>query len=137
MGNLVEGKQNGEVAVGLRSFIQQAGGDVVDKENRPTLDSPAGLAALQLMTQIAFQDQSSPPGLLDLTDMQGLFLDGKLAMCPIWPYLYSVAKDPKQSKVAGKLPSLWPPAPGSHGHDFSWGFCVSTPRSTRTKPGNG
>jgi multiple sugar transport system substrate-binding protein len=126
-GTLVEGKQNGEVAVRLHSFIQQAGGDVVDKENRPTLDSPAGLAALQLMTQIAFQDQSSPPGLLDLTDMQGLFLDGKLAMCPIWPYLYSVAKDPKQSKVAGKFAiALAPGHPDRVGTIFSWGFCVSS-----------
>lgn len=126
-GTLIEGKQNGEVATRLHSFIQQAGGDVVDKNNRPTLDTPAGLDALRLMTQIMFEDQSSPPGLLDLTDMQGLFLDGKLAMAPVWPYLYSIANDPQQSKVAGKFAIGLPPGhPDRVGTIYSWGFCVSS-----------
>ena len=126
-GTLIEGKQNGEVATRLHSFIQQAGGDVVDKNNRPSLDSPAGLDALRLMTQIMFEDQTSPPGLLDLTDMQGMFLDGKLAMAPIWPYLYAIASDPQQSKVAGNFAVGLPPGhPDRVGTIYSWGFCVSS-----------
>jgi multiple sugar transport system substrate-binding protein len=99
----------------------------VDKNNRPTLDSPAGLDALRLMTGIMFEDQSSPPGSLDLTDMQGMFLDGKLAMAPVWPYLYALASDPQQSKVAGKFAVALPPGhPDRVGTIYSWGFCVSS-----------
>lgn len=125
-GTLVEGKQNGEAAIHLEAFMQQAGGDIVSADMKPSIDSAEGLAAAKLMTGLAFDDQSTPPGLLDLTDMQGLFLQGKLAMAPQWPYLYSLAKDPSQSKVVGKFAVA--PSPGNPHQvstTFSWGFAVS------------
>jgi len=125
-GTLIEGKQDGECAIRLEAFIQQAGGDIVDGSGKPRLDTPEGLAAAQLMTGIAFDDRSTPPGLLNLTDMQGLFLQGKLAMAPVWPYLYSLAKDPKQSKVVDKFAvALSPGNPDQVSTTFSWGFAVA------------
>jgi ABC-type glycerol-3-phosphate transport system substrate-binding protein len=126
-GTLIAGKQNIEASTRLHAFIQQAGGDILDENNKPTIDSDAGRAALEFMTNIAFVDQSSPPGVLELSDMQGLWLEGKLAMAPVWPYLYALSKDPAQSKVAGKLKIAVPPGnPHRVATVYSWGFCVAS-----------
>jgi ABC-type glycerol-3-phosphate transport system substrate-binding protein len=131
-GTLVEGKQEGEVAVRFQSFIHQAGSDIADSNFKPTIDTVQARMAAHLMTALAFEDKSTPSGLLNLTDMQGLFLQGKLAMAPVWPYLYSLAKDPKQSKVAGKFDvALSPGNPDQVSTTFSWGFAVSAASKNR------
>jgi multiple sugar transport system substrate-binding protein len=130
-GTLVEGKQNGEAAIRLEAFIQQAGGDISSSSFDPTIDTAQGLAAAELMRGLV-ADRSAPGGLLDLTDMQGRFLQGKLAMAPMWPFLYSLAKDPKQSKVAGKFDvALSPGNPDQVSTTFSWGFAVSAASKNR------
>jgi ABC-type glycerol-3-phosphate transport system substrate-binding protein len=125
-GTIVAGKQDGEVTTRLESYIQQAGGDIVDDDGMPDLDTDATRAAFDLMTGIQFQDRSSPPGLHDLTDIQGQFLEGKVAMALVWPYLWSLTQDESQSKVAGKVDIA--PAPGNPDQvatTFSWGFGIS------------
>jgi multiple sugar transport system substrate-binding protein len=130
-GTLVEGKQEGECAVRFQALIQQAGGNICDSSFRPTLDTQPALAAAALMTGLV-ADGGAPAGLLDLTDMQGQFLQGKLAMAPVWPYLYSLAKDPAQSKVAGKFSvALSPGDPAQVSTIFSWGFAVSAASKNR------
>lgn len=125
-GTLIEGKQHPESTTRLHGFIQAAGGDILDANNKPTFDSDATRAALDLMTGIMFDDKTSPQGLLDLTDMQGQWLQGKLAMAPCWPYLYALSKDPAQSKVVGKFAIDSPPGnPVRAATTFSWGFMVA------------
>lgn len=125
-GTIVPGKQDGEVATRFESFIQQAGGDIADANGAPTIDTPQAREALRLMTAIQNDDKSSPPGLHDLTDIQGQFLEGKVAMVPVWPYLNGLASDLAQSKIAGKFSVA--PSPGNPDQvstTFSWGFGVS------------
>ena len=124
-GTLISGRQDGEVAIHLQSFIEQAGGSIIGEDGSPAVDSEAGLAAMELMTGIQFEDESSPPGLHDITDMQGLFLEGQLAMARNWPYMYSLAEDESQSQVAGQFDVA--PLPGNP-HQvasvFSWGYAI-------------
>ena len=47
-GTLIAGKQDIEATTRLQSFIQQAGGDILDANNKPTFDSDAGHAALRV-----------------------------------------------------------------------------------------
>ena len=125
-GTLIAGKRNIEAATRFHAFIQQAGGDILDANKKPTIDSDAGHKALEFMTAVELTDQSAPPGVLDLSDAQGMWLDGKLAMLPVWPYLYSLSKDPKQSKVAGKVKLDIPPGnPNRVATAYSWGFCAA------------
>ena len=57
--------------------------------------------------------------MLELPDMQGLWLEGKLAMAPVWPYLYSLSKEPLGDKFAiATAPGLVNPG----GTVYSWGF---------------
>jgi multiple sugar transport system substrate-binding protein len=54
-------------------------------------------------------------------------LEGKLAMLPVWPYLYSLSKDPKQTKVVGKVKIDIPPGnPNRVATAYSWGFCAAS-----------
>jgi ABC-type glycerol-3-phosphate transport system substrate-binding protein len=122
-GTLVASKQGIEAATRLHSFYQQAGGDLLDANGVPTINSDAGRAALELMSALVFEDKAAPEGVLELPDMQGLWLEGKLAMAPVWPYLYSLSKEPLGGKFAlATAPGLVRPA----GTVYSWGFAQAS-----------
>lgn len=125
-GTLIAGKQDIEATTRLHSFIQQAGGDILDANNKPTFDSDAGHAACEFMLNVADVDKSSPPGVLAYSDMMGLWLDGKLAMAPMWPHMYATSKDPASSKVVGNVKLDIPPGnPDRVATAYSWGFCAA------------
>lgn len=126
-GTLIASKQNIESATRLHALYQQCGSDILDAGNRPTIDTEAGRAALAHMMGFVFEDQSAPPGVLELSDMQGLWLEGKLALAPVWPYLYALSKDPAQSQVAGRFRIGLPPGnPDRVSTVYSWGFAVAS-----------
>ena len=126
-GTLIAGKQDIEATTRLHSFIQQAGGDILDANNKPSFDSDAGHAACEFMLNVADVDKSSPPGVLAYSDMMGLWLDGKLAMAPMWPHMYATSKDPASSKIVGKVKLDIPPGnPDRVATAYSWGFCAAS-----------
>jgi multiple sugar transport system substrate-binding protein len=122
-GTMILSKQGVEASTRLNSFYQQAGGDILDASGQPTIDSDAGHAALEFMYDVVFSDKSAPEGVLELPDMQGAWLDGKLALAPVWPYLYPLSKKPLGDKFGiATAPGLKRPA----GTVFSWGFAAAT-----------
>jgi ABC-type glycerol-3-phosphate transport system substrate-binding protein len=125
-GTMIPGNRDGEVSTRFESYIQQAGGDIVDEAGDPAIDNQAALDAFELMTTIQFEDESSPAGLHDLSAMQGQFLEGKVAMVSVWPYLWALATDPAQSKISDDVAvALNPGNPDQVATTFSWGFGVS------------
>jgi ABC-type glycerol-3-phosphate transport system substrate-binding protein len=55
--------------------------------------------------------------------MQGRWLEGKLAMAPVWPYLYGLSKEPLGDIFAiTTSPGLSRPA----GTVYSWGFAAAS-----------
>jgi ABC-type glycerol-3-phosphate transport system substrate-binding protein len=125
-GTIIPGKQDGEVATRYESYLKQTGSDVAEADGNPTLDTEAGVEVFDMMSGIQFEDQSSPPGLHDITDIQGQFLEGKVAMVLQWPYMYGMTADESQSKVVGNVGLA--PAPGNPDQvstTFSWGFGVN------------
>lgn len=125
-GTVIPGKQDGEVATRFESFVLAAGGRIADENGAPTIDTPEARAAFDMMTGIQFDDKSSPQGLNDLTVMQGQFLEGNAAMIIIWPYLYSIASDDTQSKVAGNFDIAKVPGDPQVSTTFSWGFGINS-----------
>ena len=99
-GTMILSKQGIEAATRLNAFYQQNGSDIIDAAGKPTIDTDAGHAALEFMTGAVFEDKSAPEGVLELPDMQGAWLDGKLALAPVWPYLYSLSKEPLGNNFA-------------------------------------
>ena len=121
-GTMILSKQGIEAATRLNSFYQQAGADIVDASGKPTIDTDAGHAALEFMTKMVFEDKAAPEGVLELPDMQGGWLDGKIALAPVWPYLYSLSQKPLGGKFAiATAPGLKRPA----GTVYSWGFTAA------------
>ena len=81
----------------------------------------------EFMLNVADVDKSSPPGVLAYSDMMGLWLDGKLAIAPMWPHMYTTSKDPTSSKVVGKVKLDIPPGnPDRVATAYSWGFCAAS-----------
>jgi ABC-type glycerol-3-phosphate transport system substrate-binding protein len=120
-GTMILSKQGIEAATRLNSFYQQAGSDIVDG-GKATIDTDAGHAALEFMTNMVFTDKAAPEGILELPDMQGAWLGGKLALAPVWPYLYSLSKKPLGDRFAiATAPGLKRPA----GTVYSWGFAAA------------
>ena len=72
-------KQGIEAATRLHSFYQQAGGDLLDADGKPTINSDAGRAALEFMTALVFEDKSAPGGRARAARHAGPWLEGKLA----------------------------------------------------------
>ncbi len=121
-GTMILSKQGIEAATRLNAFYQQNGSDIIDAAGKATIDTDAGHAALEFMTGAVFEDKSAPEGVLELPDMQGAWLDGKLALAPVWPYLYSLSKEPLGNTFSiGTAPGN--PNPG--GTVYSWGFAAA------------
>ena len=113
-GTLIASKQGIEASTRLHSFYQQAGGDLLGADGKPTINSDAGRAALEFMSKMVFEAKAAPEGVLELTDMQGMWLEGKLAMAPVWPYLYSLSKEPLGRQVRDRH-GAGPREPWRHG----------------------
>ncbi len=121
-GTMILSKQGIEAATRLNAFYQQSGSDIVDASGNATIDTEAGRAALEFMTALVFEDKAAPEGVLELPDMQGAWLEGELALAPVWPYLYSLSKEPLGDTFAiGTAPGN----PDDGGTVYSWGFAAA------------
>jgi multiple sugar transport system substrate-binding protein len=127
-GTIVEGKQSGEPVTHLLDFFLQAGGTVMDG-NRVMVNSPENINTFNYLLGMQQEDKSSPPGAVsyDNADAHNMFMQGKAAMVINWPYMYSLASDPAQSKVAGKFAVAPQPAGKvKTSAVWSWGFGISS-----------
>jgi ABC-type glycerol-3-phosphate transport system substrate-binding protein len=124
-GTMILSKQGIEAATRLNAFYQQAGGEIVDGSGQPTIDTDAGRAALEFMRAMVFDAKGAPEGVLELPDMQGAWLEGRLALAPVWPYLYSLSLDPVGSEnfAIGTAPGMNGPQGGTV---YSWGFAAAS-----------
>lgn len=81
---------------------------------KPVFNTGGGLKALQYMSDSLKTGISNPNSKEYLEeDVRKVFSDGKAAFALNWTYMYNMANDPKQSKVAGKVGIV--PAPGATG----------------------
>jgi ABC-type glycerol-3-phosphate transport system substrate-binding protein len=124
-GTMILSKQGIEAATRLNSFYQQAGGEIVDASGAPTINTDAGRAALEFMHSMVFDAKAAPEGVLELPDMQGAWLEGRLALVPVWPYLYSLSLDPigAENFAIGTAPGMNGPQGGTV---YSWGFAAAS-----------
>lgn len=98
------------------------GGAYFDTNMKPLIDSEVGVQALTDLVQLA-KNKAIPEAMLDWTDLNNAFLQGKAAMIVQWSDTarFSYDKEAWQSQVAGKvdwaeLPRGLPDAP--HGGSF-------------------
>jgi ABC-type glycerol-3-phosphate transport system substrate-binding protein len=85
------------------------GGKFFDAENRPLVNSPEGVAALETMKRIT--EYTDPEYLVsDSTYVQQQFQQGKIAMANLWSSRAGAMNDPGESDVVGLVEMAKAPA---------------------------
>src|SRR5262249_38484682 len=81
---------------------------------KPVFDQGGGLEAMQYMEQTMKDGITNPNSREYLEeDVRKVFSSGEAAFALNWTYMYNLANDPKESKVAGQVDLV--PAPGVAG----------------------
>lgn len=86
-------------------FMKAYGGDLIDSNFKPTVNTPENITALQYMTDSLYKSKISDPASVTADDRNAisLFSQGKLPFVFDWSFAWSTFNDPSQSKVAGKV----------------------------------
>jgi multiple sugar transport system substrate-binding protein len=96
------------------TLVDAYGGKFLDASGKPAFQTDGGLKALQYMVQ-TMQDGITNPNSKEFLeeDVRRVFQNGEAAFALNWTYMYNLANDPKESKVAGQVDVV--PAPGIAG----------------------
>ncbi|MHA7306825.1 ABC transporter substrate-binding protein [Arthrobacter sp. TMN-49] len=102
------------LTVNVAEAINTAGGTIVDKDGKATVDSAEAKAGLTNLVQ-AYKDGDIPKQAVTYQEEQGRtsFQDGKLMFLRNWPYVYNLAKTDGSSKVKDTFGIA--PLPGKDG----------------------
>lgn len=95
-------KAGWNIAQSFNNLFVGFGGDFVDDQNMPQINSEAGMKTLELMKEIS---QYLDPEYLvsDSTYVQQQFQQGKIAMANFWQSRAGAADDENESQVVGKI----------------------------------
>jgi multiple sugar transport system substrate-binding protein len=95
------------------TLVSAYGGDFL-KDGKPDFQNGGGLSALKYMVDSYKSGLTNPNSKEFLEeDVRKVFENGDAAFALNWTYMYNMANDPKDSKVAGKVGVV--PAPGVAG----------------------
>jgi multiple sugar transport system substrate-binding protein len=115
------------LTVNFSEAVNSAGGQVVDKDGKPNVNTPEAKAGLEELVN-GFKTGAIPKAAITYKEEESrrAFQDGKLLFLRNWPYVYALAsKTDGSSKVAGKfgvapLPGKTGPGVSSlGGHDYA------------------
>jgi multiple sugar transport system substrate-binding protein len=91
------------------------GGSFLDSAGKPAFNTGGGVQALQFMRDLLDKGLANPASTESIEeDVRKSFSEGQAAIALNWTYMYNLAEDPKQSKIAGKVGIAHTPA-GSSG----------------------
>ncbi|WP_067930711.1 ABC transporter substrate-binding protein [Alicyclobacillus kakegawensis] len=85
-------------------YLADAGGQVLDKDGKPAIDSAAAKKALTFMRGL-ITSGVTPKSVVQFTEQesQNVFTEGNAAFIRNWSYAWPNSQDPKASKVVGKV----------------------------------
>jgi multiple sugar transport system substrate-binding protein len=106
------------------------GGEMFDASGKPTVNSPEGIAALELMLELG---KYSPPGYASFNadDVGAHLLQGTAAMSINWPAWISSFANPSKSKVIGKMEFTTLPSAQKPGQAEIGNWLIAIPRDSR------
>lgn len=101
-GYVMRAAQGNAVVADFMPIFWDFGAEMFDANGRPTVNSPAGIAALKFMLELG---KSSPPGYqsFNADEVSAHLLQGTAAMSINWPAWIGAFSDPAKSKVIGKM----------------------------------
>ncbi len=106
------------------------GGEMFDANGKPTVNSPQGIAALELMLELG---KYSPPGYVSFNaaEVGAHLLQGTAAMSINWPAWLSSFSDPSKSKVIGKMEFTTLPDAQKPGQAEIGNWLIAIPRDSQ------
>ncbi|MFG1912918.1 ABC transporter substrate-binding protein [Kribbella sp. NPDC048928] len=107
------------LTVNFSEAVNSAGGDIVDKDGKPNVNTPEAKAGLEQLVN-DFKSGVIPKAAITYKEEESrrAFQDGKLLFLRNWPYVYALAnKTDGSSKIAGKFAVA--PLPGKTGAGVS------------------
>jgi multiple sugar transport system substrate-binding protein len=115
------------------SFLYNFGGDWLDANREPTINSPEAVQALQFYGDML--RKYGPPGSVNYhwAEVLALFQQGKASMFYEGSGFYSPVEDPEQSTVVGKVGYLPFPAGPAGEYFMLTGWGVSMAKSSQNK----
>jgi len=95
-------------------LLASYGGNFLTDDGKPAFQSGGGVEALKYMVKSVDDGVTNPNSKEYLEeDVRRVFSSGQAAFALNWTYMYNLANDPKESKVAGKVGVV--PGPGIAG----------------------
>ena len=106
------------------------GAEMFDAGGQPSVNSPEGIAALRLMTELG---KYSPPGYASFNadEVSAHLLQGTAAMSINWPAWISAFSDPDKSKVIGKIEFGQLPGAKTAGRAEIGNWLIAIPRESK------
>ena len=125
------GKTGHQVTAGWLLHLAPLGGKVFDDDWNPVFNNAAGVEAAQVMREIA---QTGPTGVpsFGFGEAAAAFLGGDAAMYLDTLKIAAMSRDPKQSKVDGKVGYALHPV-GSRCGSETGGFAVGIPANSQNQ----
>ena len=125
------GKTGHQVTAGWLLHLAPLGGKIFDDNWNPVFNNPAGVEAAQVMREIA---QTGPTGVpsFGFGDAAAAFLGGDAAMYIDTLKIASMSRDPKLSKVDGKVGFALHPT-GSRCGSETGGFAIGIPANSKNR----
>lgn len=87
------------------ALLQANGGRWLDDDLQPVMNSEAGVAALQFISDLLHVHKCVDPAVITYTwvfDASPAYFDGKRGFFLSWPFVAGVANDPESSQIAGQ-----------------------------------
>ena len=95
-------------------LLASYGGNFLTDDGKPAFQSGGGVEALKYMVKSVDEGVTNPNSKEYLEeDVRRVFSSGQAAFALNWTYMYNLANDPKESKIAGKVGVV--PGPGVAG----------------------
>lgn len=95
-------------------LLASYGGNFLTDDGKPAFQSGGGVEALNYMVKSVDEGVTNPNSKEYLEeDVRRVFSSGQAAFALNWTYMYNLANDPKESKIAGKVGVV--PGPGVAG----------------------
>jgi multiple sugar transport system substrate-binding protein len=86
------------------ALVGAFGGSFLDASGKPAFNSGGGVQALAFMHDLLASGLANPASTESIEeDVRKTFSQGQAAIAMNWTYMYNLANDPKQSKIAGKV----------------------------------
>jgi len=104
----LKGKRYIISAFWLLDFMHQNGARVFDDNGKVVVNSPEAIEALTFMSDLLNTYGVVSQGSLNADEnvLHTAFMEGSIAMLQNWNYMYSLANNPDESKVAGNLEAV-------------------------------